>query len=328
MNTPVVITEDLTPASGKMCEGSYYSPKLTATGSDLQFRWFITYPDGSVDTVRRGMGYDWEATDQLSLLTDVKYDGAQLQCVVRNNCGEALSTPVTLSIVAPREINVTPPETWLCCDSTARVEVELLNGDGGAWSYKLQRNDLNPTSYSVDAGYIKDTVDGLLSGSYAVTDLYDGICDYKDKVMKEFNIYDVPRGVVHFGLASGGRDTMICAGEKVPMYIKITEGTGPYRVAVYYQDNTMTEPAIYNKWFDTNPFNLSTSEAMKGYYFDMTVADNVELTVVVTDRANNKIAEGCTIPVEADQKINVKSTAKLSVNWGGWSQISESVNLM
>ena len=82
----------------------------------------------------------------------------------------------------------------------------------------------------------------------------------------------------------------------------------------------MTEPAIYNKWFDTNPFNLSTSEAMKGYYFDMTVADNVELTVVVTDRANNKIAEGCTIPVEADQKINVKSTAKLSVNWGGWSQ--------
>ena len=320
VNTPVVITEDLTPASGKMCEGSYYSPKLTATGSDLQFRWFITYPDGSVDTVRRGMGYDWEATDQLSLLTDVKYDGAQLQCVVRNNCGEALSTPVTLSIVAPREINVTPPETWLCCDSTARVEVELLNGDGGAWSYKLQRNDLNPTSYSVDAGYIKDTVDGLLSGSYAVTDLYDGICDYKDKVMKEFNIYDVPRGVVHFGLASGGRDTMICAGEKVPMYIKITEGTGPYRVAVYYQDNTMTEPAIYNKWFDTNPFNLSTSEAMKGYYFDMTVADNVELTVVVTDRANNKIAEGCTIPVEADQKINVKSTAKLSVNWGGWSQ--------
>lgn len=320
VNTPATITEDLTPASGKMCEGSYYSPKITATGSDLQFRWFVTYPDGTVDTVRRGMGYDWNATDQLSLMTDVKYDGAQLQCLVRNNCGEALSSPVTLSIVAPREINVTPPETWLCCDSMARVEVELLNGDGGAWNYKLKRNDLNPVDYSVDAGYAKDTLVDLISGSYAITDLYDGVCDYKDKVMKEFKVYDVPRGVVHFAMASGARDTLVCAGSKLPMYIKITEGTGPYRVAVYYKDATMTEPELYNKWFDTNPFMLSTSEAMKGYHFDMTVADNVELTVVVTDRANGKVDNGCIVPVDASQKIKVKSTAKLNVNWGGWSQ--------
>lgn len=316
VNTPAAITGDLTANSGKMCEGSYYTPTLTATGSDLQFRWFITYPDGKVDTVGRAIGYEWEATDQLSLLTDSKYNGAKLQCLVWNACGQALSSPVDLEIVSKREIAVSPAETWLCCDSTAKVEVTLLNGDGGNWSYQWRREDYSPSApRPVIAGNDKDTLRGLISGKYAIVGLNDHICDYKDNVMAEFKIYDLPRPTVNFSMASGKRDTTICAGNELPVSIKITGGTGPYRITIYYQDAIMPKPEIYNMWMGSNPFTISADIAMQGYEFPLMILSEAKYSIEVKDMSNGLTTTrgGCPVEMPAGQVINVKTVTRLNV---------------
>lgn len=314
VNTPAAITVDLAGGAGKMCEGSYYSPSITATGSDLQFRWFVTYPDGRVDTVRKAIGYEWDATDQLSLLTDVKYNGAELQCVVWNNCGRAVSSPVELEIVAPREIRISPAETWLCCDSTAKVEVTLLNGDGGTWDYRLKRDDYNPMPVrTVVAGRDKDTVTNLISGSYAVVGLNDHVCDYKDKVMAEFKVHDLPPATVDFSLVSGRRDTTVCANGELPLWIKIAGGTGDYEVSVYYQEATMPEPEIYNLWMGTNPFILRADVAARGYRFLLPILKEAKYTVKVVDMGKNLVSGGCPVEVAASQTINVRMTTRLNV---------------
>lgn len=309
INTPPAITADLTAASGKMCEGSYYTPTLTATGSDLQFRWFITYPNGKVDTVRKAIGYDWEAKDQLELLTDVKYNGAQLQCLVWNNCGKALSQPVQLDIVAPREIQVSPAETWLCYDSTATVEVELIGGDGIPWTYKLQQDDYS----KVDRGpvkSVKDTLVNLIAGHYRITDLNDGVCDYKDKVMAQFMVYDVPMAEVEYSLPSGMRDTTICAGTEVPMLVRITGGIGPYKVSVYYQEETMAEPEPYNMWAGST-FTVLGTAAQKGTLVALPVVKDAVFSIKVEDYGNSK-GTICPVEVMSNQVIEVKTVAKLN----------------
>lgn len=312
VNSPATITGDLTAANGKMCEGSYFTPSLTATGSDLQFRWFVTYPDGQVDTVRRAIGYDWEAVDKLDLLTETKYNGAKLQCRVWNNCREDVSEEVNLEIIAPRDINVVPAETWLCFDSTATVEVELLGGDGDAWSYKLQRNDYGPAAYNVDAGFTKDTVEGLISGKYSVINLNDGICDYRDKVMAEFMVNDVPQGSVSFSMASGRKDTLLCFGRSLPMVVKVNGGTGPFEVSIYYKTAIMTEPALYNGWVNSNPFVISAAAARQGYHFSMNIMENAEFSVQVVDLANDKVLTGCPLDITNDQMIRVTMESQMT----------------
>lgn len=309
VNTPPVITADLVGASGKMCEGSYYTPTLTATGSDLQFRWYITYPNGKVDTVRKAIGYDWEAKDQLELLTDVKYNEALLQCLVWNNCGKALSQPVKLEIVEPREVLVSPAETWLCYDSTATVEVELVAGDGASWTYKLQQDDYSKVDYG-PVKQVKDTLEGLIAGHYRITDLSDGVCDYKDKVMAEFMVYDVPMADVEYSLPSGMRDTTICAGTEVPMLVRITGGVGPFKVQVYYQEDTMAEPEEYNMWAGST-FTVVGAAAQKGTIVALPVVKDAVFSIKVEDYVNAKGAI-CPVEVKSKQVIKVQTVAKLS----------------
>lgn len=315
VNTPAAITADLVANSGKMCEGSYFTPTLTATGSDLQFRWFITYPDGRVDTVGKAIGYAWESTDQLSLLTETKYAGAKLQCVVWNACGKALSSPVELEIVSKRDIAVSPAETWLCCDSTAKVEVKLLNGDGGDWSYQWKRDDYSPSApRPVIAGRDKDTLLALVSGKYAIVGLNDHICDYKDQVMAEFNIYDLPRPTVNFSMASGKRDTTLCAGKELPMMITITGGTGPYEVSVYYQEDTMPKPKIYNLWMGSNPFIVSADMAARGYELNMQILKEARYSIKVFDISNGLVTgDGCPVEIPAGQEIDVRTVERVNV---------------
>lgn len=317
INTPAAITKDLEAADGKMCEESFFSPAITATGSDLQFRWVVTMPSGRVDTIRKSIGYNWETTDRLMFFTDSRYDGGKLKCIVWNNCGEAVSSEIELHIVAPRTVTVDPAESWLCCDSLGTVHVTMNGGDGGEWKYKLRRDDYNPKDYVVDAGLYIDTVTDLKSGNYKVTNLDDGVCNYADKVMAEFTIKDRPVANVKYALADATRDTMVCFGTAPEMEVTISGGTGPFEVTLWSKPADATEKEKYDMMMVENPFYISAEQAVGGYKFQVPIYEETDLTITVVDlNGAQNPADTCPVFVGAEQTIHVSTIGNVKVDWG------------
>lgn len=322
INTPASIVTDLAATAGKMCEGSLYTPSITATGSDLQFRWILCHKDGTVDTVARGIGYEWEDTHMLSLVTEERYAGDTLKCIVYNNCGLDESTPVILEIEGRHNIDV-EPETWVCYDSLATVHVKLMDGHGapyvsGAWSYELCREDYNPIDRDVEAGRAVDTVTRLQPGNYAVKNLTDGVCDYKDQEMAVFTISERTKATAQMSLPNGKRDTTLCAQADLPIYVKIAGGTGPFEVTIWQKKTGEADWSVFNEWINVNPFYIEAAEAHAGYVYNIPVVNPARFMVTVRDlNGGDGIDGACEVFIDSGTEIiDVNIVPKSNVNWG------------
>lgn len=320
INTPATIITDLSATAGKMCEGAFYTPSITATGSDLQFRWVLYRQDGTVDTISRGIGYEWEDSNNLFLETEEKYAGDTLRCIVYNNCGRAVSTPVILEIEGKRTIDV-KPETWVCYDSTATVYVSVLDSHGhpymaGAWSYELYRDDYDPIARNVTAGFSKDTVTGLLPGDYVVKSFNDGVCNYAGKDMAIFKISERANSSATLTLPGGKRDTTLCSGAGLPLFATVQGGTGPFEVTIWHKTAAMTDWEIYNEWVNVNPFYVEAVDMNKGYEYTIPAFKAAQYKVTIKDLNNGvTMDDACPVFMMDSEILNVNIVEKSTVNW-------------
>lgn len=322
INTPASIVTDLAATAGKMCEGSMYTPTLTATGSDLQFRWILRHKDAMVDTVGRGIGYEWEDSHMLELLTEERYAGDTLECFVYNSCGSDLSTPVILEIEGRHHIDV-EPENWVCYDSLATVFVKLYDSHGapytgGAWSYHLEREDYNPIERNVAAANAVDTVTRLQPGDYVVKNLTDGVCDYKDMEMAVFSVKERNKASAVMSMPGGQRDTTLCAQAGLPVYVKIDGGTGPFEVTIWQKKSGETDWSVYNEWINVNPYYIEAADAHAGYTYTIPVTAAARFKVTVRDlNGGDGFSGDCEVYMDAAHEIiDVKIVPKSNVNWG------------
>lgn len=321
INTPASIVTDLSATAGKMCEGSIYTPSLTATGSDLQFRWILCHKDGTVDTVGRGIGYEWQDTHMLNLPTEERYAGDTLRCIVYNGCGEDISTDVILQIEGKRTVEV-EPENWVCSDSLATVHITLLDSHGvpysaGSWEYQLCRGEYNPILRQVEAGFSIDTVRNLYPGDYAVRGLKDGVCNYAGQDMAVFTVRERSKSTATMSMPAGKRDTTLCSGENLPLYVRVEGGTGPFEVTIWHKKTGETDWVIYNEWINVNPYYIDAAEAHSGYEYNIPVYNAAQFKVTVRDLNGGGAEEDiCDAFVGADQLIKVKVEEGSQVKWG------------
>lgn len=320
INTPATIVNDLVGGIGKMCEGAFYTPTITATGSDLQFRWVLYRKNGTIDTVGRGIGYEWKDSHMLFLQTKEEYAGDTLRCIVYNDCGKDISSDVILEIEGRRSMNV-DPETWLCYDSTGTVHVNVVDskGDpyvGGAWSYEIHREDYNPIMRNVIAGRSRDTVRGLQPGDYVIKSFNDGVCNYAGSEMAVFVIREREKSSASLSLPGGKRDTTLCSGSGLPLYVKMTGGTGPFEVTIWYKTAVMTDWEIYNEWINVNPFYVDAREARAGHEYTIPVFKAAEYKVSIKDMNNGvDMKDACAVFMESAELIKVKIVERSTVTW-------------
>lgn len=278
INTKPNIEEDLNDDKSKMCSGGVFEPFVTATGSDLQFRWVLKSKNGFVDTIQKSMGYSWTSTDKLHLNTDPSYSGDTLVCVVYNGCDVEESAPIVLSIEDQKTIKV-DPEFWVCYAEKAEVPLKMeyvSNGTpfvNGNWSYDVYK--ANEPSYvyrHIDVPQAKaglDTLFDMRPGTYYIQNVVTSTCTYKD-TLAEFTVKELPQAEGEMSLEGGVKKDTLCDGDAFPLYIKVKGGTGPFYVSVYESadPNANDEDwTLYNGMLGDNPFFLTAKQAHDGYLF-------------------------------------------------------------
>jgi hypothetical protein len=322
INTPVAITQDLDAETGRMCEGTLlFTPTVCATGSDLQFRWVLYRKDGRIDTIARGMGYDWMDCSTLQMATNFDNLDDTLRCVVYNGCGTEVSETLVLKIEGRRTLRATA-EPWVCYDSLGSAIIQLLDHNGDPlmsenWSYKYQREDGNPRERTVIGGKSRDTLYNLSPGRYVVKDFTDGVCNYAGIEMATFTIEEKGQATATMSLSEERRDTTICAGAKLPFRIQVQNGVGPYEVTLWYRTSEIADWEVYNEWPGSNPFYIESAAAAAGYEYALPILKAGEFKVTVQDfyDENSTGERFCPVIVADDQTVLVRLVAHSAVTW-------------
>ncbi len=161
--TATVIVSDLpvitsfTP-SPAVCEFNLASFRVTATGTNLTYQWFVNDGSGPVPTTDGGT-YFGSMTPTLQIFNTIRGMDGFVYHVEVTGCGTTVtSADATLTVNTAPEITIHPKDSTVCLGQDAIFEADA-DGDGVTWQWYVNKG----------AGFILSTDDAHITGSTTST---------------------------------------------------------------------------------------------------------------------------------------------------------------
>jgi hypothetical protein len=172
--TPAISSQ---PASSTVCPGNATSFSVTASGSNLTYKWQYLAPGGSWTDLSNTGIYTGVTTSVLRLSSSLTntYNGYQYRCLVSGSCTAGLtSTTVTLTVNSAPSISSQPSNSTVCSGNATSFSVTAT---GTNLTYQWQKKIVGGASFTniSNGGIYSNATTSTLNISSGVTTSEDGV---------------------------------------------------------------------------------------------------------------------------------------------------------
>lgn len=214
------------PATDTVCEGDKYETVLTATGGSLNYDWIIRYKNGETEILDSSLKTDFESSGKLVIYPVVAaHDSALIWCRIHNECGEAVSDTLMLSVNRWREVDVLPDTVSICGTGTGQIQVRLLRGDL-PWNYAY-RTPEGEFVWRKEIASFEDTLHLSVAGVYELMELRDAAGCRRIHDLPGFVLQKYEKPELSFGSSQA-----LCSMDTVELKFHVDKGTGPWNIEI------------------------------------------------------------------------------------------------
>ena len=154
------------PESKAACEFGIVTFSVTATGSDLTYKWYVDQNTGTFIPVTAGGVYSGETSASLQIWSTVRtMDNYKYHVVVSGCLPDVTSSDATLTVNQAPEISSHPSDLPLCLGADGTMSADGT-GTSVTWQWEVNRNDGNGfVTLSEDANF-----SGVTGKTLSITD--------------------------------------------------------------------------------------------------------------------------------------------------------------
>lgn len=238
-----VITKQ--PEGVVVCESGSAVLTTEASGGDLWYDWYLEKKSGNREsTTFQTIVFNSSSRWPFDRLT-TDYDSAKIWCVVRNDCGFALSDTVMLRVTKNIRLSTDKQIASLCAnaaDDEVKIAVIPYPQLTDYWNYYVEKDGVLIHNPKAVYGAYTDTLKVKEPGIYRIygfeTKTTSCVSDESS-----VNVVVSNREIGEVTLSSSGK-TVMCRNEKVNMRLRITKGEAPWRVDIRRKGDSQPAPEL------------------------------------------------------------------------------------